>query len=314
MSSKILIAGGVALALAGGTKLYMDNVANEKFNNIVADIKKDNPSIDLSAENVSYNPLSKVVYLEDLKLTDNDSKANIFIEEVSFTEIDDNSKEIPLDFQYTIKGLQLKVKDINFDDKKDRLMAEHLAGEDGFISFSAHGSSIVSEEDNMFNIKTSAHIKRLGFAELSFGIGGIYHNIKSSLEDGSIDNKDFFESKIINNISLNNTSLTFGTDEFKELLSMMTSHHKLTEEEVLKELNDGIEKLKNGPKEYARIIPHLESIRTAFEKNKEVEFSAKINSEIDQAFVMVLFMNQGIINNPEKLEEYLGLELKSKVK
>lgn len=315
MSTKKVLGVAVVAALAlGGGKLYFDHQAKEIFDQKVAELKKENPDMNVESSSVSYNPFSDMVVINDLKLKNkSDLASEVNIGQVSYTHFDSELKSFPLNAEFNVVDLKIKLSDMNFESKDDEILAKHLAGSKEHVSFSSFSKSSVDVAKNSISLSSSFAVERLGNSSLVFDLGGVYQDIDASLKAGDYEKYQKNPMELLSKASLSNISFSITSNGFKDTISALNKAKGLKEEDMLSNINKSIESLKSSEKEKF-LVPHVTVIRDALEKDKEIFFEVKVNRVINQDLVMSLFMDQSALSTPSMVQKTFGIEINSSVK
>lgn len=311
--SKKTVVMSLCLVAAGATfagKLYLDNEATKVFNQNAKELSEKN--IEMSASSVSVNPFNNLVTVKNFKLDNkNDKNSPVNIQNLEYTVID-RTKGIPLVATYKATGIEVDIREMEYQDADQKKVLEYLAGEDNILEITSFGESRVDVESNRVTLSSGVGFENLGDFNFSFNLDGVYSDIQTAILNKETEQLQKNSMALLGKASLNDISFSYSSAGFKDLIVGLVGD-KYTEEEMLKEFNDSIEKAKanQGTEE---VITHLGVFKEAFEKDKDVFFEIKVNTEINQELVMSLITNQSKLSNPKQAQELFGIEIVSKIK
>lgn len=303
----VLIAGiGIV-----GAKMYVNAQAEKQYNGYIEQFKAENPDIEITTGSVAYNPASSQFTASNVLLKSKTREDTLIIKELSFTKPHDQ-KGIPDQMDYSVKGLQINIDQISFNEPEEREMGIYLAGSDKIIEINAFGSEKVDKENNRIIFSSSMDIENLGNASINFNLDGLYNELNESLIAGEASKYKNNPFGLLGKLSLSGLSFSMESEKLSSFINYAGKQSEQTAESLLATFKKERSALKSREQEQ-ELGEHFDNFLTAYEGNKELSVKISFNKVIDQGVVMGLMMSDKP-GDTKLVQETLGLEVTTKVK
>lgn len=308
MLRKVLVLS-IALGLSGvyAVKVAIDNQAEEKFNSFLSSAQKNENNLTLNKESVSYNPFNNLLNIRGLTISSQDinSGHDLYIENVVFTPLDDNSG-IPEKMIFELSGVHLNLNDIDQSSYKDDDidLLNFIAGEDRIIELDLKLKATIDSENEI--VKTSSHLSAegLGKLDLSLNLNGLTSHIQDVNSGKLIEKQDIM--RILSGLSLSNINFELGTVEFKDFMSYYLERENYTEDRFYKEIDIDIEKFEKD-KDSSNLASLARAVKEAYRNDKNVFLTASTQKPIDQQVAAGVFIS-GLNGEFSSMIEFLEIK------